>query len=95
LELLNGGNMFDVIMTPKVSREAIINKFGIEFVKIFDECDECIGIALDFLADKKKPVDMTAKKYCELKKETYIRDNYLTKEITREEYNKLYSHNNN
>jgi hypothetical protein len=92
LELMNGGNMFDIIEAPKVSREAIVSKFGEEFAKTFDACDGCIGVALDFLADKKKPAGMLAKEYAALKKEKYISDNCLTDEITREEYNKAREH---
>ena len=92
LELMNGGNMFDVIEAPKVSREAIVNKFGEEFAKTFDECDGCIGVALDFLVDKKKPAGMSAKEYAALKKEKYTSDNCLTKEISRDEYNKAREH---
>jgi hypothetical protein len=89
---MNGGNMFDVIEAPKVSREAIVSKFGEEFVKTFDACDGCIGVALDFLTDKKKPAGMLAKEYAALRKEKYISDNCLTDEITREEYNKAREH---
>jgi hypothetical protein len=39
LELMNGGNMFSIIQSPKVSREAIVGKYGEEFAKIVDECD--------------------------------------------------------
>ena len=92
LELMNGGNMFDVIEAPKVSREAIVSKFGEDFAKTFDECDGCIGVALDFLADKKKPAGMSAKEYGALKREKYTIDNCLTDEISREEYNKAREH---
>ncbi len=92
LELMNGGNMFDVIEAPKVSREAIVSKFGEDFAKTFDECDGCIGVALDFLADKKKPAGMSAKEYAALKREKYTRDNCLIDEISREEYNKAREH---
>ena len=91
LELMNGGNMFDVIEAPKVSREAIVSNFGEEFSKTFDECDGCIGVALDFQADK-KTAGMSAKEYCALQKERYISDNCLTDEISREEYNKAREH---
>ncbi len=92
LELMNGGNMFDVIEAPKVSREAIVSKFGEDFAKTFDECDGCIGVALDFLTDKKKPAGMSAKEYSALKKEKYTSDNCLTDEISRDEYNKAREH---
>eukprot|EP00981_Chlorochromonas_danica_P014897 scaffold9386_cov154-Ochromonas_danica.AAC.4 len=92
LELMNGGNMFDVITAPKVSREAVVEHYGDEFAKVFDDCDCCIGVALDYVADKKRPKDMTAKEYAALKKEKYASDNCLAVEITREEYTKTGEH---
>jgi hypothetical protein len=88
LELMNGGDMFDVITAPKVSREAVVAAFGVDFAQIFDECDSSIGVALDYVADKKRPKDMTAKEYATKKKEKYTTDNCLSVEITREEYSK-------
>ena len=55
LELMNGGNIFDVINAPKVSREVVVEHYGDEFAKVFDNCDCCIGIALDYVADKIDP----------------------------------------
>jgi len=92
LELMNGGNLFSIIQAPKVSRKAVVGKYGEEFAKIFDECDECIGVALDYLCDEKRPKDMPAKEYAALKKEKYISANCLIDEITREEYNKAREH---
>jgi hypothetical protein len=92
LELMNGGNMFDVITAPKVSRDAVAEHYGEEFAKVFDDCDCCIGVALDYLADKKRPKDMTAKEYAAMKKEKYASDNCLAVEITREEYTKAGEH---
>eukprot|EP01039_Chlorochromonas_danica_P011534 gene11534-12911_t len=92
LELMNGGNMFDVITAPKVSREAVEAQYGAAFAKIFDDCDSCIGVALDYVADKKRPKDMSAKEYAAVKREKYFSDNCLTKEITREEYNEAREH---
>jgi hypothetical protein len=86
LELMNGGNMFSIIQAAKVSREAVVSQYGEEFAKIFDECDSCIGVALDYVKDEKRPKDMTAKEYAAKKKENYVSDNCLTEEITREEY---------
>lgn len=88
LELMNGGNMFDVITAPKVSRDAVVEHYGEEFANVFDDCDCCIGVALDYLVDKKRPKDMTAKEYAAIKKEKYTSDNCLVVEVTREEYNK-------
>jgi hypothetical protein len=92
LELINGGNMFDVIEAPKVSREAIVGKYGEDFAKVFDDCDGCIGVALDYLSDEERPKVMSAKEYAALMQEMYISNNCLTDEITREEYNKAREH---
>lgn len=48
LKLMNGGNMFSVIQAPKVSRDAVRDKYGEDFAKMFDDCDGCIGVALDY-----------------------------------------------
>jgi hypothetical protein len=90
LELMYGGNMFHVIQAPKVSREAVVDKYGEEFAKIFDECDGCLGIALDFLSDK--PAGMSAREYADMKAQIYTSYNCLTKEITIEEYDKAREH---
>lgn len=92
LKLMNGGNMFSVVQAPKVSREAIVGKYGEDFAKVFDDCDGCIGVALDYLSDEERPKDMPAKEYAALKKEKYTSDNCLTDEITRKEYNKAGEH---
>lgn len=92
LELMNGGNMFDVITAPKVTRDAVVAEFGEDFAKIFDDCDSCIGVALDYVADKKRPKNMTAKEYAAEKKEKYVNDNCLTREISREEYARAGEH---
>ena len=59
---MNGGNMFSVVQAPKVSREAIFGKYGEDFAKVFDDCDGCIGVALDYLSDEERPKDMPAMK---------------------------------
>ncbi len=92
LELMNGGNMFSIIQAPKVSRDAVVANYGEDFAKIFDECDSCIGIALDYLSDEKRPKGMSAREYAATKKERYNSDNCLIEEITREEYNKAREH---
>lgn len=84
LELMGGG-MFNVIRAPKVSREAVIEHYGDEFAKVFDDCDSCIGIALDYFEDTSSK-KMTAKEYATMRKEMYASDHCLTVEITREEY---------
>jgi hypothetical protein len=92
LELMNGGNMFSIIQAPKVSRDAAVANYGEDFAKIFDECDSCIGIALDYLSDEKRSKDKSAKEYAAEKKLKYNSDNCLIEEITREEYNKAREH---
>jgi len=84
LKLLNGGNMFEVIMAPKVSQDAVSGVYGKEFSQTFEDCGGCIGIALDFEASKDKT--MSAKDFALMKKTMYIRDNCLTEPISREEY---------
>ena len=84
--------MFDVIEAPKVSREAVVEHYGEEFAKIFEECDSCIGIALDYVNDIERTTDMSAKEYALMKKEKYSRDNCLTSEITMEEYANAVEH---
>lgn len=88
LELMNGGNMFDVIEAPKVSREAVVKEHGENFAKIFDDCDCCIGVAFDYVADQKRPKDQTAKVYAMKTKEMYVSDSCLADAITKEEYMK-------
>ena len=90
LKMLNGGNMFSFIQAPKVSREAVVSQYGEEFAKIFDECDSCIGIAMDYLNDEQ--TNMTAKEFAAAKKEMYYRDNCLVEEIMRDEFNKAREH---
>ena len=84
LKLLNGGNMFDVVAAPKVSKDAVSAICGKEFSQIFEDCGDCIGIAMDFEASKDET--MSAKDFALMKKTMYIRDNCLTEPISREEY---------
>lgn len=86
LELMNGGDMFDIVQGPKVSREAVENSYGENFAKIFDDCNGCIGVAMDYVADKKRPKDMTAKDFAEMKRLIYLENSCLVEEITRAEY---------
>ncbi len=88
LKLMNGGNIFDVITAPKVSCEAVVAEYGVDFAQIFGECDSSIGVALDYVADKKRPKDMTVKEYATKKKEKYVSKNCLSVEITIEKYRK-------
>lgn len=86
LMLINGGNMFDVIKAPKVSREAIVVQYGKDFAQVFDDCDHCIGIALDYFSDRNRSKHMTAKEYAKKRKDENYKIYCLRKEITREEY---------
>jgi hypothetical protein len=88
LRLMNGGNMFTIINAPKVSRDAVVTLYGESFAKDFDDCNSCIGIALDYRNDEDRAKDMTAKEYATKKKEKYTTDNCLSVEITKEEYSK-------
>ena len=85
LKLLNGGNMFEVVAAPKVSKDAVSAIYGKEFSLIFEDCGGCIGIAMDFL-EASKDETMSAKDFALMKKTMYIRDNWLTEPISREEY---------
>lgn len=92
LQLMNGGNMFTVVEAPKVTRQAVLDKFGEQFARVFDDCDGCIGVALDYVSDEGRPNDMQAKQYAAIKMEKYSSDNCLTEKITREEYNNAREH---
>jgi hypothetical protein len=92
LKLMNGGNMFTIIQAPKVSREAVVDAYGERFAEVFDDCDSCIGIALDYTEDRDRPNNMTAKEYAAAKKEMYTKDNCLVDAITRDEYTKAGEH---
>ena len=92
LQLMNGGNMFEIIEAPKVSREAVVSKYGEEFARIFDDCGGCIGVALDYQADDKVKENTSAIEYAATRKKIYTLDNCLTEEITREEYKKAGVH---
>lgn len=67
LKLLNDGNTFSIVQATKVSREAIVAKYGEDSAKVFDDCDGCIGVALDYLSDEERPKDMPANEYAALK----------------------------
>mmetsp|Transcript_12845 Transcript_12845/g.17623 ORF Transcript_12845/g.17623 Transcript_12845/m.17623 type:complete len:342 (+) Transcript_12845:98-1123(+) len=87
LELMNGGGMFEIVQGPKVSREAIEKTYGEDFAKIFDDCDGCIGVAMDYVRDSRSK-NMTAKDYAEMQKRHYRDFLCLVKEITLDEYSK-------
>lgn len=56
------------------------------FAKIFDDCNGCIGLALDYVVDKELSKDMTARDFTEMKNRTYLENSCLVDGITREEY---------
>jgi 3-phosphoglycerate kinase len=86
LKLMNGGNMFDIVHGPKVSREAVEKLYCEDFAKIFDDCNGCIGLALDYVVDKEFWKDMTARDFTEMMNRIYLENSCLVDEITREEY---------
>lgn len=83
---LMGSGCLSTIRAPKVSRAAVVETYGGDFAKVFDDCDSCIGIALEYVNIYKQPRGMTAKEYASERKQQLIRDNNLTDEITHEEY---------
>lgn len=85
LELVNDGCMFEIVRGPKVSREAVEAAHGEAVAKIFDDCDGCIGVAMDYLRDTNRRRDMTAREYAERFNRNYLT---LVDEITRDEYHK-------
>ena len=85
IELLNGGNMFDVITAPKVSRGTVVAQYGDDFAMIFDDCDGCIGIAFDY---KNGPQNESAREFTAKMRAMFVSRYCLTKEITRVELDK-------
>jgi hypothetical protein len=94
LKLMNGGDVFDIIYAPKVTRNAVVKEYGEEFAKIFDACDSCLGVALDYVRKKEKnPENMpSAKDYATMTKKIYMREHCLLNEITREAYDEAGDH---
>lgn len=92
LDLIYGGDIFTFIQAPKISQEAVIEEFGEEFAELFDECDSCIGIALDYHRDKIELQGTTPTEYTEMIKKDYRTDHCLEVEITRDEYQKTKIH---
>ena len=94
LKLMNGGNMFRFVKGPKVNREAVKNSYGEEFAKIFDDCNGCIGLAVEYVMDNKKKelskemMMMTAREFTEMKNRAYLQNACLVEQITLEEYTK-------
>ena len=92
LKLTNGGNMFTVIEAPKVSRESVVERYDEKFAQIFDDCDSCIGVALDYQRSVAEGQTMNPKEYAAIRKEKYSRDNCLMVEISRDEFLKAGEH---
>jgi hypothetical protein len=94
LKLMNGGNMFDIIYAPKVTRNAVVKEYGEEFAKIFDACDSCLGVALDYVRVKAKDPENipSTKDYAAMTTKIYTRDHCLLNAITREEYDEAGDH---
>ena len=86
LKLINGGNMFEVVRAPKVTKDAVLRYHGKEFAQIFEDCDNCIGIAEDFVTEKPS---VSAREFFNMRKQQYERDSCLLQAISRAEYNKL------
>jgi hypothetical protein len=86
LNLIHGKEMFDIIEAPKVSKEAVQQEFGDEFQKVFEDCDDSLGIAIDYINDSDRNRDETAKDYALRIKEIYRKDCCLIPEISTAEY---------
>lgn len=93
LKCLNGGNLFQRIQAPKVSREEVVEMYGDDFARIFDACDSCIGTALMFWYDDVGTRDLTqdelqskAKAYSVALKKQYMERNCLDEEISGKEF---------
>jgi hypothetical protein len=86
LNLIHGKEMFDIIEAPKVSKEAVQQELGDEFQKVFEDCDDSLGIAIDYINDSDRNRDETAKDYALRIKEIYRKHCCLIPEISTEEY---------
>jgi hypothetical protein len=80
---LNLLDLFECIQSPKISRNTIVEKYGEQFAKIFEDCDGSIGIALEYHVDPRSKV-MSAKEYAAMWKDSS--NHCLSEEITEEEY---------
>lgn len=90
LELLKEGRArVDVIRAPKVSKDAVAEAYPADFVEAFEDCDSCIGIALDYMrfADRQNE---TAREYTARVKEEHLRWSCLTEEISLDEFRAAY-----
>jgi hypothetical protein len=88
LDLVYGGDMFDVVAAPNVSRDAVSAAYGEALAQTFDDCGGCFGVATEFERDekrKKKPA-MSARDFSLMMKDMYTERYWLTEPISREEY---------
>ena len=83
LKLLNGGNLFEFVQAPMVLKDAVMKEYDGTFVEVFEDCESCIGTALDYVTNKPQ---MSAKDYYKMTKATYEKVNCLLDPITVEEY---------
>lgn len=83
LKLLNGGNLFDFVQAPMVSKDAVMKEYDGTFVQVFEDCENCSGTALDFVTNNPP---MSAKDYHNMTKAIYENTNCLLDPITFEEY---------
>ena len=63
---------------------ALVNCKGENFAQVFEECDNCIGIAQEYVRNKPS---MSAKEYSTMRKLQLVRDHTLHQPITKAEYN--------
>lgn len=95
LKLMNGGDMVEPLQVPKVAREAVVNEFGEDFGTIFDQCNHCIGIALDYAKEKRRSTtSLTDSEYYQKRKESYAASCNLIAPISRAEHTKFSTSNN-
>jgi hypothetical protein len=73
------------IQAPKVTREAVAAFYGEAAATIYDECDGCIGIAVDYMHATGQGEVLTAKEYT-AKLKPGLAHNHLQDEISHEEY---------
>ena len=66
-----------------VSKDALVDCKGENFVQVFKECDNCIGIAQEYVRNKPS---VSAKEYSTMRKLQLVRDHTLLRPITAAEY---------
>lgn len=86
LEVLHGGGLFEFVHLPMVSKDALVDCRGEDFVQIFEECDNNIGNAHAYVTEKPS---MSAKDFSNMRKLQLLRDHCLLQPITSAEYNRF------